>query len=102
MRIEIKEGVKLEGLQASMVIAHSIIVQVFAELGAESCCITSGRDGKHGEHSLHYLGRALDYRRWTIPDELWPNAIEKIKLRLGGDFDVVLESDHLHVEHDPK
>lgn len=63
--------------------------------------ITSGTDGTHKRNSLHYRGRALDLRTKTLGDDkyLWA---ETVKRRLGKGYDVILESDHLHVEWDPK
>lgn len=61
--------------------------------------ITSGNDSKHMRGSLHYRGRALDIRIHglaTADVHLWAAAIQK---RLGPDYQVIVESDHLHVEH---
>lgn len=64
--------------------------------------VTSGNDSTHKEGSLHYQDRALDFRT----HDLTPTQIEawaqEIKKRLGSDYDVLIESDHLHVEYDPK
>ena len=63
--------------------------------------VTSGNDSVHMEGSLHYQDRALDFRtRDLTRDEVtqWAGEIER---RLGPDYDVVIESDHLHVEYQP-
>ena len=100
MKVKIKPGVRLPPFIA-IPIAHSIIVEVFKELGSD-CVITSGREGAHKRSSEHYNDRALDYRIWGVITRLRKTLVERIKHRLGNDFDVVLEANHLHVEFDPK
>jgi pyruvate-formate lyase-activating enzyme len=61
--------------------------------------ITSTYEGNHGEGSLHYADDAIDMRKI----EARPiDGEDKIKEKLGKDYDVVLERDHIHVEYDPK
>ena len=63
--------------------------------------ITSGNDGVHKNNSLHYKNEAIDIRTRDmdvndkILTQLW------IKKWLGFDYDVILESDHIHIEYDP-
>lgn len=59
--------------------------------------ITSGKDGKHGNNSLHYRGRAVDTRTYHVLDRL----VNLLRAELGPDFEVVLEKDHIHIEYDP-
>ena len=62
--------------------------------------ITSGNDSEHMLGSKHYTFAALDLRISNIPkDELAP-YIERLKARLGTGFDVILETNHIHIEHD--
>lgn len=56
--------------------------------------VTSLRDGNHSDGSLHYDGLAFDIRKGI--------EIYRIKLALGGGWDVVEEVDHIHCEYDPK
>lgn len=61
--------------------------------------ITSANDSTHKEGSLHYRDRALDFRTIDMTSyqiEAWADEIRK---RLGPGFDVIIERDHLHVEH---
>jgi len=64
--------------------------------------ITSARDGQHMKGSKHYTGDAVDLRTRDLTKQeqkdLWQNLVNY----LGPKFDVVLESDHIHVEFDPK
>lgn len=72
--------------------------------------ITSGTDGKHAVNSLHYKGLAVDCRRWYWDNgqrrDLGIDTLYKIRadLRrsLGTDWDIVLETSHVHIEYDPK
>ncbi len=52
--------------------------------------------------SLHYAGAAIDIRTRDIPLADVQKLIARIKACLGEDFDVVLETDHLHLEYQPK
>ena len=62
--------------------------------------VTSGKDGIHSKNSLHYVGRAIDIR--TRDMKLPAYTARKLKIALGNNFDVILESDHIHIEFDPK
>lgn len=98
----IKPGVDLRGVQPQMAIAYCIACGVYHELAGTGCVITSCSDGKHGPNSLHYKGKALDLRTSNLrPEQVHPVYI-KLKESLGAQFDVVLESDHIHCEFDPK
>lgn len=98
----IKPGVDLRGLAPQMAVAYCIAQDVYREKVGMSCVITSGSDGKHGPNSLHYSGKALDLRTNSLrPEQVHPVFVA-LKTALGGQFDVVLEEDHIHVEFDPK
>ena len=84
-----------------MALACTIIDSVFDRHGKEFT-ITSAIDGKHSRASKHYSGAAIDARtRHLLTSEADKITID-IKASLGADFDVVLETDHLHIEYDPK
>jgi len=95
----IKNGVDLRGLTPQMAIAYTIACKVY---GQYACVITSGSDGKHGPNSLHYSGQALDLRTNNLPPQAVQSIVDRLKEALGAQFDVVLESDHIHIEFDPK
>ena len=62
--------------------------------------ITSGNDGTHKKNSLHYINRAIDIR---CKDMKLPIEVTlRIKQRLGRNFDVIYEFDHIHIEYDAK
>ncbi len=65
--------------------------------------ITSAMDGSHMATSKHYTGDALDWRIWESDARGLTNTIvSEMRYYLGSDYDVVLESDHIHIEYDPK
>ena len=95
----IKSGVDLRGLTPQMAIAYTIACRCY---GQYDCVITSASDGKHGPNSLHYNGQALDLRTRHINGQGLQLVVDKLKEALGSQFDVVLESDHMHLEWQPK
>lgn len=104
--LEIKEGVDLNGLHIKMVESIPIVMNVLTAYGVTPT-ITSGLEGDdHMRTSLHYKGRALDWRtRELVGGYLGDDAHEVhniIKTVLGVDYDVILETTHLHIEYDPK
>lgn len=102
--LSLKDGVDLSDLSGEAVFMAVVVDQVYAANGIPSCVVTSGRDGQHSAKSKHYEKpcQALDFRTHTVPVPKQIKIRAEIKAALGRDFDVVLESDHLHVEHDPK
>jgi len=101
--IKLKHGVKLRGIRPEMVLGHGIVASVFDRYGLLGCTITSANDSQHGSGSLHFNGSALDYRTRDFYPEIDKTAFTSdIKDALGPEFDVVLESDHIHVEYQPK
>lgn len=97
--MKIKDGVNLEGVSWQMFKAAILAEKVYEKFGAE-LVITSGTDGKHGTHSLHYKGLALDFRTWNLNGRETEVTAE-LKKELGEEYDVVLEGDHIHCEWDP-
>lgn len=61
--------------------------------------ITSGMDGEHMVGSKHYIGEALDIRLLGARTNEFRVLIAK---RLGADYQVILENDHIHIEYSPK
>ena len=99
-RINFKKGVRLRGLQPEMLTAIDILAEVF-ERNNLPLTLTSAREGNHGSHSHHYKGLAVDIRVWDIADSVDAYA-SYMREALGPDYEVVVESDHIHVEFDPQ
>lgn len=96
--LKVKTGVKPKNL---VIAAAAINTAIQIDLPVD-IVITSGTDGKHMKGSKHYSGDALDLRRSNIPTKLLDTYLTRLRGRLGEDYDVVLEKDHIHVEYDPK
>lgn len=99
--MKLKEGASLKDVSWRMFDAAIKVESVLAHFGVDTV-ITAGTDGKHMVGSLHYRGLALDVRTRDLKDEDKQPAATAIRQVLGADFDVVLEGDHFHIEHDPK
>ena len=100
--MKIKQGVNLLGIRNETTVGMMVAESVLAEYGQE-LVITSGVDGRHKRASAHASGRAFDVRIWTLRAENTVTAATKsLKAALGSEFDVVEESDHIHIEWDPK
>jgi hypothetical protein len=98
-----KPGVDAKGIRNEILLALQVLSSIFAEHPTwGELVVTSLLDGEHMDGSLHYQGLAVDVRTRNIPPASLPILESESKTRLGVDYDVVLEADHLHVEFDPK
>ncbi len=99
--MRLKSSVKLEGLQPQILLAVMVANEVYRQHGKE-LVITSCNDSRHGENSIHYKGNAVDIRTLYFEYQEKLEVYREIGKRLTADFDVVVESDHIHIEYDPK
>ena len=109
--MKIKPGVGILGVKPEMMFVLVAADSVFTELDAD-CIVTSCTEARHGRGSKHYGGYALDFRTRHLtksvdeadgmPIRAGRRANAMIRDALGPDFDVVFETDHIHVEYDPK
>ena len=99
-----KQGVKLFGCSPQILATMPIADAIWKELGAEEAVVTSGSEqtAKHSRASIHYSGNALDYRIRNLVESHRKRAADKLRDSLTDEYDVVLESDHIHVEFQPK
>jgi len=98
--MKIKEGASIQGLDIRMRPALIVADRIWKELGQE-LVVTSGLDGEHSAGSLHYYGRAVDFRTRYFNEREVADAKLFLSRALGPDFDVILHSTHIHVEYDP-
>lgn len=94
----IKAGVDISRLKRMARRGLAIVNQVYENHG-EELVVTSTYEGDHGAGSLHYANEAFDVRK---PKSVPKLIKEECAAMLGPKFDVVLEFDHIHIEHDPK
>jgi len=95
-----KKGVTLFGVSAEILAALVVADSVWKRLG-EELVVTSITDGKHKFGSLHYLGYAGDVRTRYFQDG-GVEAADQLRDALTDEYDVVLESTHIHIEFQPK
>ncbi len=99
--ISFKQGVKVFGtrpeINTAIIVAHT----AYQELGHD-LVVTSANDGRHSRASLHYSGLAIDIRTRHLQDGEDETLADKIRSLLTSEYDVVLESDHIHIEFQPK
>ena len=72
------------------------IIEVEAAKNREDVYVTHIRDGRHGNGTRHYMGDAFD----ILP--LMKTLMATVRMRLGNGYDCVIESDHWHIEWDPR
>ena len=98
----IKSGVDVRGIQPEILLAIQEAREVYRDLCNAHLIITSLLDGKHMKGSKHYDGLAVDLRIRHLHEPDRARVAEAINRALGPQYDVVLESDHIHIELDVK
>jgi len=94
----IKAGVDISRLKRPIRRILGPVAVIVWESEGQELVIVSTYEGNHGEGSLHYCDEAVDIRSWSKADEVR----DEIKGKLGPDYDVVVEGNHIHIEYDPK
>ena len=94
----INPGVAIAGIRPELVLALGIADKILEGFG-HKLAVTSVMDGQHMHGSLHYVGAAGDLRLPTSDPEL---IVVELRRALGVNYDVVLETDHIHIEFQPK
>lgn len=97
------DTVSIQGLVPEMILGMMDVRDVLYFFGVDFV-ITSGSEAsaRHMSESKHYSYEAIDCRSRDLPFDEQRQARDLMAMKLGWDFDVVLEKDHFHVEHDPK
>ena len=95
-----KPGVP-EDLHVNMVRLLPVIDYISIGVCDRPAIITSTTDGKHLPDSLHYKGLAVDLRTRDLSIEDKQLYFSALKFALRKLCDVVLETDHIHVEYSP-
>lgn len=94
----VKLGVSIERLKRPARRALPKVEHIFVNHGEEAV-ITSTFEGDHSPGSLHYTDLAFDVRK---PKKHKAVIGQEIKIKLGKSYDVVPETNHYHIEYDPK
>ncbi len=99
--LSLKPGVRIAGMRSEILFAAVAAMEVYKAAGHD-LTITACVDGKHTTGSLHYAGAAIDLRTRNLPPADVPKILAQIKACLGDDFDVLIETDHVHIQFKPK
>jgi len=100
-------AVKIGALHPKMAPVIEAVAKAAKKLGLPQPVITSGNDSSHKQDSLHFKGRALDFRGNNITSTQALKLRSEVMTALGADYDVLFETfankanNHLHVEFDP-
>ena len=102
----LKDSVHINGAHFDSVMVRIIEVarDTAPMLESGTVWITSANDGDHSEGSLHFDNRAFDIRIKNIIGHINSEArlwARRMKSALGDEYDVLLERDHIHIEHQP-
>jgi hypothetical protein len=99
--VRLKPGVRLYGMRPEIAVGMSMASSVYESHGLDMV-VTSVADGTHNRKSLHYKGLAFDVRTRNM-DVVQQNAVvTDLERVMPTGWDIVLESDHIHVEYDWK
>lgn len=102
MSVALKHSARITGLRNEALLAILVADGVWKDKALGILTVTSGTDGKHSSGSKHYIGSAVDFRTMNLTNDQIQFAASELKERLGVEYDVIVEGDHIHVEHDPK
>lgn len=92
----LKFGVDISRLNEECRASLNICEKHWRDLKLPEHVVTSTYEGTHSAGSKHYSNNAYDLRQ--MPQL----AYEELKRRMPKGFDVVRETDHVHIEWDPK
>lgn len=95
----LKQGVKVSNLKPQLIIAFIVANDVYKAHGQE-LVITSCDDSKHGVGTLHGQGFAFDARTSYFLKGESERVANEIRAKIDDCFDIVNESDHIHIEYD--
>lgn len=96
-----KSGVSLKGVQPQVMHGLLMCARGYEKFGAPNMWVTSICDGKHKAGSKHYEGLAFDLRTNMYDEEQKQKLAGVLRGILEGEWDVVVEATHIHVEFDP-
>lgn len=100
--IQIKEGVIFKELSDPFYHLCWVVEEVWKKNTTIQPTITSANDGKHMDGSLHYKNLAWDLRTRNLEEDQVAKILTSLQSSLGIGWDVVQETDHIHVEFDQK
>lgn len=101
-KLYFKSGVMINGIRPHLLHIMEVASTIYYQMGYYMT-VTSVMDGKHKLGSLHYQGLAFDTRTYDVNIEHREPLYLKLKNTLEPmGCDVILETDHIHIEFDIK
>ena len=94
----IKFGVDISRLNREIRRMLPAIDNLYQRQTGREAVVTSTYEGDHGLNSLHYCNDAIDLR---LPRKKLSAVVDELEMQIGKDFDVVEETNHIHIEYDP-
>lgn len=98
--MSLKPGVRIQGVSAEIAFVMWIVAEVYRD-NSVPLVVTSCVEGTHTRGSEHYQGNAVDLRTRDIPADKVAHMRDVLAQRLGADFQVILEGDHIHLGYRP-
>jgi hypothetical protein len=92
---------KIRHLETASAVVLTVVEQVYQSRGKDPE-LTSHDDDPHGTSSRHWYGGGWDFGTRGLGNNDKQIISNELEARLGRDFDVVLEQDHIHIEWEPR
>ena len=99
--MKLKKGIKVIGIRPELLLALIVADGIYLKKGKE-LVITSINEGKHSVTSFHYSGNGVDLRTRYFSRSKQLKVVEELKGNLTADYFVKLESDHIHLQYQPR
>lgn len=100
--MKFKPGVRFVGVRGELVLCLAVADSLFRSVApkGEDMVVTAlvGAPGEHVQGSLHYVGLAADIR---LSSKGAIALVHMLRVELGPWCDVILETDHIHIEFQP-
>lgn len=94
----LKTGVNISRLLPPIRKKLNLISSIVLEVSQQEIVITSTYEGTHSPSSLHYANLAIDIRL----AKNYVKVAEELRAALGKGYVIIVESNHIHIEYDPK
>ena len=99
--VSLKNGTNPIAIRPEILLAIIVADGIYQAEGF-GLVITSLNDSTHADTSRHYQGMAVDIRTRDFTGEIARRITDKLRAALGGQYFVILESNHIHLGYQPK
>ena len=104
--LKFKPGTQVDLLDSAIIPGLvAFITLMESALDVNKLIVTSVNDGVHKSGSLHYQGRAIDFRSKIYPRERLEHVVAEFRKLYSADYQLLWEhpgqpNEHLHLEYD--